>query len=47
MEQFIDWLERTLALLLVPATLYGGAGALMRSGRGKRSIGQVVFEVFG
>ena len=47
MEQFIDWVERVLSLIFVPATLYGGAGALMRRGRGERTFGQVISEVFG
>ena len=47
MEQFIDWVERILSLIFVPATLYGGAGAFMRRGRGERSCGQVISEVFG
>lgn len=47
MDPFVEWLERTLALLFVPATLYGGCGALMRSRRDKRPLRQVVSEVTG
>lgn len=47
MEQFIDWVERMLSLIFVPATFYGGAGAFMRVGRRSRTLGQIVFEVFG
>ena len=47
MEQLVDWVERVLSLIFVPATIYGASGAFLRVGRGKRSCGQVVFEVFG
>ena len=47
MEQFIDWVERMLSLIFVPATVWGGAGALMRKGRGQRSLRQVFSEWFG
>ena len=46
-EQFTDLVERMLSLIFVPATIYGASGAFLRVGRGKRSCGQVVFEVFG
>ena len=46
-EQFTDWVERVLSLVFVPPTLWGGAGALMRKGRGQRSLRQVFSEWFG
>lgn len=47
LEQVIDWLERVLAMLFVPATLYGGGGALLRRRKDTRTLGQVLSEVSG
>lgn len=47
MEEFWDWLERVLGVVFVPATVYGGFGALMRRRRDTRALRQIVSEVAG
>lgn len=46
-EHISDWIERLLALLFVPATLYGGCGALMRRRKDSRTLRQRISEVGG
>ena len=47
MEQFWEWLERLVAVFFVPATLYGGGGALLRCRKDRRTLGQILTEVSG
>ena len=43
----LNYLERILQFILLPASLYGAGGALMHSTRKGRSISQALMEVVG
>ncbi|WP_302413502.1 hypothetical protein [uncultured Desulfovibrio sp.] len=43
----LNYLERALQFVLLPASLYGAGGALMHSARKGRSIPQALLEVVG
>ncbi|GAB1254774.1 hypothetical protein [Desulfovibrio falkowii] len=43
----LNYLERILQFVLLPASLFGAGGALMHSSRKGRSIGQTFMEVVG
>ena len=43
----LNYLERLLQFILLPASLYGAGGALMHSTRKGRTLGQAVIEVVG
>ena len=47
MDNLTGFLDRVLGWLLLPATLYGAGGALLRYGRKDKPARQTVAEVFG
>lgn len=47
MQDVTDFLERALQALLLPASVYGAAGALMHSARKGRTLPHTLFEVVG
>ena len=46
-DSLMDWAERILTLIFVPATLYGGVGALARRRNDSRALRQIISEVCG
>lgn len=47
MDSVTEFLDRLLALLLLPATLYGAGGAFMHARRKGKPLRQTVIEVVG
>ena len=47
MQDSMNFLERVLAWLLLPTTIYGAGGAILHSVRKRRSPTQAVLEAFG
>ena len=47
MDSIADLIDRILALLLLPATLYGAGGALMSARRKGKPMKQTLVEVIG
>ena len=47
LEGITEFLDNLLALLLLPATLYGAGGALMHARRRGKPIRQTIVEVIG
>lgn len=47
MDSIAELIDRILALLLLPATLYGAGGALMSARRKSKPMKQTLVEVIG
>lgn len=47
MDSITEFFDRLLALVLLPATLYGAVGAFMQARRNKKPARQTIIEVIG
>ena len=47
MDSITELFDKLLALVLLPATLYGAGGAFMQARRSKKPARQTIIEVFG